>query len=472
MEDVLKVDEYLFLYKEGSLNSKKLKKKFVKKKISHLFVSQLYKESFEKESLDILLKYLTRVKKNIKKDTKCIGVLSDDNILIDNILILPPQPQSWDILFLECDIKAYTSQNKYNTVYWYGIKGVNDSRNFVINVKSIDKIISLVQKSKEWIDFINNLEELDNMFTIVKTFLSRRENEYIFSDVITKKTSQEEKDKIINTYNDKISNKLLNDNINFVNYNKMSGLYDERTSDFTYEEKYIMLPCISLICVISNIDLFIHSLYTFLKLDYPRDKLEFLIIDDNDYEKSIKKLLPEDGRIKIINLTKKNNENDAKVNGNMDIPLGNKLNMGVKYAKYDLICHFFDTNIYLPDTFMNLIKCYIVSNKDALVSGDMAIYEKETGKSVIVKKSDLGNMIYTKNFWKACTFIDIENNKDVLFYNFTFFRKSCISYIPFLHYSFRYTKDTKDTNYKSSKEISFSLDKLVNNSVKESFLII
>jgi hypothetical protein len=193
--------------------------------------------------------------------------------------------------------------------------------------------------------------------------------------------------------------------------------------------------------------------------------LEFLIIDDNDYEKRIKKILPDDGRIKIINLTKKNKDD------NMEIPLGNKLNMGIKYAKHDIICHFFDTNIYFPETFMNLVKCYIISNKDMIVSGDMGIYEKNTGMSFTVKKPDLGNMMYTKNFWKACTFIDIENNKDVLFYNFTFFRKSCILYIPFLHFSFRYTKDQM-VIYESSKEVPFSLDKLVNDSVKQSFLII
>lgn len=453
MENVLKVDEYLFLYKEGSANSKKLKKKFFKKNMSHFFVYQSYKGVFESEFSEKLLNYLIRVKKNIKKYKHCVGFLSDDNILTDNIFILPPQPQSWDILFLECDITSYDPNNKYNTIYWQSVKGINDSRNFVININSIDRVIKLLQKSKEWSDFRNNLDSLD-MFTIVKTFLSRREKEYVFTNIISKKN-----------YNNKISNKLINDNVNFVNHDKRVALYDEKTIDFTYEEKYMMLPCISLVCIISDIDLFIHSLYTFLKLDYPRDKLEFLIIDDNDYEKSIKKLLPEDGRIKIINLTKKNKDD------NMEIPLGNKLNMGINYAKHDIICHFFDTNIYFPETFMNLVKCYIISNKDMVVSGDMGIYEKNTGMSFTVKKPDLGNMMYTKNFWKACTFIDIENNKDVLFYNFTFFRKSCILYIPFLHFSFIYEKDQM-VIYESSKEIPFSLDKLVNNSIKQSFLII
>lgn len=465
MENVLKVDEYLFLYKEGSANSKKLKKKFAKKGMSHFFVSQYYKGTFENECLQIFLKYLIGVKRNIKKYTNCVGFLSDDNILVDNIIVLPPQPQSWDILFLECDIKSYDSNNKYDTIYWQALKNINDSRNFVINIHSIDKIITLLQKSKVWSEFVNNLNRLDNMFTIVKTFLSRRENEYVFSGIINKKTSKEERNCIIEKYNNTISDKLLNQNVDFVNYNKRVALYDEKTFDFTYEEKYMMLPSISLICIISDIDLFIHSLYTFLKIDYPKDKLEFLIIDDKDYEKSIKKLLPEDGRIKIVNLTKKND------NDNMEIPLGNKINMAIKYSKHDVICHFFDTNIYFPDTFINLVKCYIISNKDMLVSGDMGIYEKNTEMSVTLKKPDLGNMMYTKKLWKACTFIDMENNKDVLFYNFTFFRKSCISYIPFLHFSFKYTKDQM-IKHELFKEMPFSLNKIVNNSVKSSFLII
>ena len=467
MENVLKVDEYLFLYKEGSLNSKKLKRKFTKKKMLHLLNTVFYKDDFNKESIQFLLNYLKDVKRrnSKKEELKCIGFLSDDNIILDEIFILPSSPEKWDILFLECEINEYCHNDKYNTVYWRGLKSINDSRNFVINVKSIDRIISFLLKCKTWNDFASNVSNLDHTYTIVKSFFSEREKDHVYfqKDVYnSKKTSQQERDKLVNEYNQKVSHKLEEMDVSFVNYNYLVNTYNEKIVDLSYEEQYMMLPSISLICIMSNVDKFIHALYTFLKLDYPRDKLELILVDDNDYEKKIKGYLPEDGRIKIINITKKNQDKE-----NMKIPMGNKINMGIKYASYNLIFHYFDTNIYLPEKFKDLVKCYIVSNKDALMSGDTGFFCKN--ESMFLKKVDLGNMLYTKAFWSACSFIDVEDHRDILVYNFIYFRRACIAYIPFLYYSFIYAKDS-DT--KNGKFLPFSLEKIVNERIKESFLLI
>lgn len=467
MENILKVDEYLFLYKEGSLNSKKLKRKFTKKRLLNLVNNIFYKDDFNRESVQILLTYLKDVKKrNLKKDElKCIGFLSDDNVILDELFILPPVPENWDILFLECEINEYNHTHKYNTVYWHGLKSIRDSRNFVININSIDRIISLLIKCKTWGDFMNGLSNLDNIYTIVKSFFSERECKHVYfqkDKYNSKKTSQEERDNMINEYSKNVSQKLEEMDVPFTNYNNLVSVYNDKTKDLSFEENYIMLPSISLICVMSNLEKIIHALYTFLKLDYPRDKLELILIDDNDYEKKIKGYLPEDGRIKIVNITKKNSDKE-----NMKIPIGNKINMGVKYASYNLIYHYFDTNIYLPEKFKDLVKCYIMSNKDALMSGDTGLFYKD--ESMFLKKVDLGNMLYTKSFWKACSFIDVEDHRDILTYNFIYFRRDCIAYIPFLYYSFIYAKDN---NTKNGKFLPFSLEKIVNENIKESFLLI
>lgn len=470
MKDVLVVDEYFFLYQEGSTNSKRLKKKFIKKRMSHLVVSNYYKTDFETESVGSYLEYLKRHAK--KNNKQCIGFLSDDNVLVDTICILPPQPEYWDVLLLECDIHGYDYGNKHSTVYWQSVSKINDTRNFVINVNSVDKVIALLNKYKTWSTFVKNITDLDNVYTITKTFLSKRLFNYVNFPVEiynSKKTTLDEKQELVNQYNNTITNKLLETSVDFVNFNHLVKIFDDRTNIYSYEERYMMLPSISLICVITDIDLFIHSLYTFLKLDYPRDKLELVILDDNDYEKDLKKILPNDDRIKIVNLTKKNEDKEK-----MTIPIGNKLNMGIKYASHNLICHFFDTNIYFPETFKDLVKCYIVSNKDALMSGDTGDYFKqESGQdSFVTAKFDLGNMMYTRDFWKVCTFTDIEDCKDVLVYDFIHFRKDCATYIPFVHYSFIYTKNKMEYNKNIYKQLPFSLNNLVNDSVKESFLVI
>ena len=154
-------------------------------------------------------------------------------------------------------------------------------------------------------------------------------------------------------------------------------------------------------------------------------------MDDMESDKHVKSMLPEDSRIKIINVSKRDANKDL-----VKYPFGQKLNLGVKYAKYNLICHFFDTHLYATKSFRDVVKCYIMSNKDAIISGDSGF-----ANSMSVNVPDLGNMMYNKLFWKAKPFLEAESDSNTLMYTFTYFRESCIAYTPFIYHSFKYDKE-------------------------------
>ena len=194
-----------------------------------------------------------------------------------------------------------------------------------------------------------------------------------------------------------------------------------------------------------------------MKIDYPRDKLQLLVVDDQDADKRLKGILPNDSRIKILNITQKDKEQVLKT-----FPTGYKLNIANKYASHDLIFHFFDTNVYAVDNFKSLIKGYIVSKKYALTSVDTGFLNE---KSLVAKIPDLANLLYHKQFWKACSFDEKEDDSIVLMKKFFAGRYACFGFVPFIQCSFK-----MGAPYSSKhKELPFSLKHLVPKSTRESF---
>jgi cellulose synthase/poly-beta-1,6-N-acetylglucosamine synthase-like glycosyltransferase len=68
----------------------------------------------------------------------------------------------------------------------------------------------------------------------------------------------------------------------------------------------MLLPSISLVYPVTNQEKIANMIYSFMKMDYPRDKLELVILDGMESDKYFKGVIPEDKRIKIVKMTNKN----------------------------------------------------------------------------------------------------------------------------------------------------------------------
>lgn len=217
------------------------------------------------------------------------------------------------------------------------------------------------------------------------------------------------------------------------------------------------LPKISLICPITDKKLFFHTLLTFLKFDYPRHLLELIIINDFCDENDLN--LPEDSRIKLINVS--NKTEDGRL-----LPLGYKLNIGAKHATNNMIMHFFDTSNYslkLNDT----ISTFLLSNKDCVISNDTGIYKKG-----VVNIPDISNCIYTRRYWKKMAFGENSHNFyssiDILF-KWISFRLSTIAFLPFAYMSFKLKNDKDGILNEKVQDVGFDLSLLVDKKMLESY---
>jgi len=504
--------QFVLIGKEGSENLKRIKRKLNKQKIFHLFRQKFIKQNerraqntrddninnhsnsniqnlqenntitdqtpyekllqrYEKQKdqrnkkymdmLDLLREHLIEIKKT---KTVHAGVLTDDNVLTHSVKQIPECVKGpWDILFLQYNVKNYIFDKESSSVYWCRVN-VLDSRHFIINKDSIDNILEILKQCNTWIDFINKTWDL-NCYGITQSFISENSNNYLYFPYDkwnSKKTSEDEKQTILYNYSKCGYQQLQGLDIQILDWNKCINFFDQKMLNVNPENRYLIYPKISVVCLVTDVKLFIHTLHTFLKLDYPKDKLELVVVDDMDIDKKLKGIIPNDNRIRFINIKNK----DSKL-----IPLGYKLNIGAKYANNGLIYHLFDNNVYFPNNFRNLVKCYLLSKKDIIISDNVLEHDKSKDTSSKVNIFNIANMLYSKNYWLVHMFKDIDDPNMIL-YNFLSFRTNTIVKVPSIYISFKLSQTcNKNQNnvYSESETLDINLEDLIQNDIKESY---
>jgi hypothetical protein len=293
----------------------------------------------------------------------------------------------------------------------------------------------LVKKTKDQCQMLS-LEGLNtlNIYTITQYQLSQHSKTFINNPTIKMEVSD-------------ISKTDIDEQI----YEKWKS-FDRPLDKLLTSEKIddSILPKVTLITKFTNQETFYHMLLTFMKLNYPRHLLELIIVDETGSENKMN--LPEDKRIRLINLNSK---------GEI-LPIGYVLNIGVKYASGEVIAHFFDTNIYQADKFKALVIHLIVSNKDCVISKNSGVYP-DTEFSF----PDLANFMYTKSFWNKYSFEESpETNYTDVIYSFLKYRTNCISFIPFIFMSFSlYPKLIKLDTINNHKKLPFDLKYTITDSI-------
>jgi len=449
---------FLLIGQPNSENFKRLKRKINKQKISHLF-----KSIKNTNILESIKQNLIEIKQN--KSTENICILTDQNIIVHNIQNLPEPPNDWDILTLQYDVKKYLFNNEH--VHWSKLEILN-SNHFIINNKIINTLLEKLKTCKSFSDFISILNTL-NLYGITQSFFSEKIDHFIhfpYDKYNCKKTLQTDKNNILLNHSQTAFNKLKLLNINPLDWNNTINYFDSKLSTKTPSEKYVILPSISIICIISDAPKFIHLLHTFLKLNYPIDKLELIVVDHLNIEKKLKNVIPNDKRIKIINIQNKTTITDPKI-----LPLGYLLNLGIKYSSNNLIFNFFDTSIYFPETFRNIIKCYLLSGKDLLIGNHILQLNKQTNKCFKNNTYNISNMLYSKKYWLTNMFQEI-NDPNVILYKFMSFRTNTISKIPSVFWSFQ-LHNQQITTWNEPSQINLNLETLIiDQSIKESYNLI
>ena len=148
------------------------------------------------------------------------------------------------------------------------------------------------------------------------------------------------------------------------------------------------------------------AIHYFLRQNYPNKEL--LIVDNEDG--SLEKIIPAHPEIRYIKIPHK-------------MTLGSKRNFCVRQSKGNLIMHWDDDDWMAPHRINYQVKDLLAAN--AMVCGINKIYyhEPKTGQSWLYKfpetmKKDWlagGSLLYTKTFWSAAPFPDVQEASDTPF---------------------------------------------------------
>jgi hypothetical protein len=137
-------------------------------------------------------------------------------------------------------------------------------------------------------------------------------------------------------------------------------------------------PHISIVTLVYNRrkfwDLALHNM---MVTDYPRDKMEWVIVDDSDdMEQSIS-----DKIAKITNVLP--DLNVAYVPYHEKITIGGKRNLGTKRAKHDIILMMDDDDHYPETSFRRRVSWLVKTDAQAAVCTTLALYDLRTGISAV-----------------------------------------------------------------------------------------
>jgi glycosyltransferase involved in cell wall biosynthesis len=170
------------------------------------------------------------------------------------------------------------------------------------------------------------------------------------------------------------------------------------------------LPNISLITVTHNRkDMFRLPIYLYNTTDYPKNKIEWIIVDDSDEDKSVESEIPSK------DVLEKNNLNIKYIKLDEKNTIGNKRNIGIDQSSNDIILIMDDDDYYFPTSFRKRVTYLLKSKKMCVVSSILAVFDINNYVSSInlppfvleyYKKISEASLGFRKSFWENNRFED------------------------------------------------------------------
>jgi hypothetical protein len=162
-------------------------------------------------------------------------------------------------------------------------------------------------------------------------------------------------------------------------------------------------PKVSIVTPTRNRKLFVSMMiHQVEKMDYPRDKLEWIILDDSDdiedftyIKESVQNVLSKKLTIQCIHL-----KGSHKIS--------EKRNLGAEMATGTYICHIDDDDYYFPNSLKNKVSFleHYKDKKRCIGSCKLPVYNLSDDTSVIYETNQLpeASMVYAKSFWEEKKF--------------------------------------------------------------------
>ena len=185
-------------------------------------------------------------------------------------------------------------------------------------------------------------------------------------------------------------------------------------------------PTVCLITPTRNRKHFISmTIHQIEKMDYPKDKLEWILVDDSDnkedfeyIEETVKNLLKNKVKYELIHLDSKKT-------------ISYKRNLANSKTKAKYIAHIDDDDYYFDHSLKNKVALLEYYNKSCIGSTELPVYNLMDDSSILTTSNYLpeASMVYRRNFWEQKGFSEHLQGEGYLF---TMGRRNELLDIPYL----------------------------------------
>lgn len=325
-----------------------------------------------------------------KNKTKYLLILEDDCKFIDSVKTMKEPPPSWDMLYLGGTVHRVMDKeyNGYARVQCW------TTHAYIINLTNVD-LINKIMEASSYEGEIDRyyLEKIHPNFKAYMTDPMIAIQKEGFSDIENQEVSYDFMQYTLKGL--RTPEHMVDNNGNYIL--KLPKIKDED------------LPCVSIITpTFKRRKMFSMAIRNFEEFIYPKNKLEWIIIDDSPEtettDETVKDLLPRDKRIKFIQLPFDHENNEP-------MTVATKRNIGVSNSSYDYIVHMDDDDYYPPESILARIKILLkYKNNDIECVGSTLIGTYNILNNTSSMSSDgpislsEASMAYTKKFWEQRPF--------------------------------------------------------------------
>ncbi len=402
-------DIYCITLKSRKDKRRKMNKHLKKKKLTR--VKYFYANLHKNPQRGCLESHVSIIKEAKRRNLPNVLILEDDariktKQLFFNSMLTPPE--DWDFLYLGGNVQQIL--NGSGGSYWKRISCLT-THAYIVRNTMYDFILKNAPKTKKAIDvfyaqdvhFDNNAYILTEPMVIQEAGYSDIQNEFKdYNHLLHKNLSEN-----------------LPDELKICNHTIDNESYILKTIDIPDDN----LPTVSIITPTRNRqNIFPLAIRNFYKFIYPRNKIEWIIIDDSDCYDTSKNILLEcipesDKRIRHVVI-------DLK--GKSPLTISKKRNIGCMYASNKIIVHMDDDDYYFPESVIARVKV-LVSNPNENIVGcnKIGTYDLTSNNSAFSYDKDInGNltklceatMAYYKSTWIQRNFDEnVERSEGVSF---------------------------------------------------------